>query len=488
MNSPPAYGKEAPAKPTSKKRGGLWWALILVLVTGLWLGLGKFGRAIEVEVLSIERKDLEADFTAEGYVRGKSFEVSPEVGGRVVRLLVREGQPVRAGELVAEIDSQEIDQAITKARAARSGALIQVSQALLEWQQADRDAKAAIASARERVNQAEAGLKRASVGPRQEEIHIAAKRIESAQAVYDNAIKSFRRTETLVREGALAQAALDEAESRLKTSRADLLSAQESLNLLRKSPIAEDIAIAKSTVQTARADLDAAIKAQGVIGVRRTSIELAKSQEKAAESDLARAELQRQKTRLYSPTEGVVSRCNIEQGMLATTGQSLLTVATRKDLHIEAEVDTEDVPKVTKGMKVRVTSAAYPSRNFSGHVDAIMATGELKPGSAIRTRIVRVRVSLDSESALFKPEMEVDVEGSAILRRAMTAPNDAVHFDGAQAYVWIVNGQTVGRRLVTIGVPSAKEVEIISGLQQGDRVVVRSQGELAVGARIREKS
>ncbi|MBI1334721.1 MAG: efflux RND transporter periplasmic adaptor subunit [Armatimonadetes bacterium] len=472
--------------PKRRPKYWLWLAMIASIGIAGWFLVDGLNRSVEVSAATAQEKPITGSFTAEAFVRAKTYSVVPEVSARVGRILVSEGQQVRKGEVVAELDKSDVDEEIAKAEAARASAQSQVRQATAEWKLADRESKAAIESAQARVHQAETGLRRAKVGALPEEISQAKHRVEAAQVAVDDAEKAYHRASILYKQGAVAKAVFDSAEARLKASQSQLAEVKDGLMLLERGPRSEDIDIAEAGLKSAQAELKSVVQSAGQVSIRHDAVDAANAQLRQVEADLARVRLARGKLTLYSPATGTVTRRNLEPGMMAAAGQAVATVSTREDIHIEAEVDTEDIAKVSVGMPVKVTSAAYPSQEFDGRVESIMASGELKPGSAIRTRIVRVRVSLDGGWDRFRPEMELDVEGIATLRKVLVVPSDALLYENGDAYVWRIERQTASKRKVKVGYASATESEIVKGLAVGDLVVVKGKDEVTVGAKVHQ--
>ena len=185
--------------------------------------------------------------------------------------------------------------------------------------------------------------------------------------------------------------------------------------------------------------------------------------------------------------DGYVVRVYGEKGTIAGPTSPTLLLAARQDLHIEAEVSSEDAAKLKVGMPLEVTSPAYPGVIFAARLDRVSEIGELKPDAAIRTRIVRARVILDEGWARFRPGVEVDVEGSQVLKQALAVPSDAISLEDSRTVVFVVQNGTARAREVRVGVTTMAATEVLSGLQQGERVVVDGKTGLTDGARVRER-
>jgi RND family efflux transporter MFP subunit len=166
-------------------------------------------------------------------------------------------------------------------------------------------------------------------------------------------------------------------------------------------------------------------------------------------------------------------------------GVPIITISTRKDLRIEAEISSEDAGKIKSGMPVSVTSAAYPGQVFPASITSVLPVGELKPDAAIRTRIIRARIALARDWQLFRSGMELDVEGTAILKKALCVPSDAINLVENRALVYVVEGDVVRARRVEIGYAHAAVTEFNSGLKPGERVVVSGKEGLSDNARVK---
>jgi RND family efflux transporter MFP subunit len=169
--------------------------------------------------------------------------------------------------------------------------------------------------------------------------------------------------------------------------------------------------------------------------------------------------------------------------MIGSPSTPALNLTTRSDLHIEAEISTEDLAKVKAGMVVSVTSPGLPGLVFRGRVERLSAAGELKRDAAIRTRIVRARVRVADWSAL-RPGMEVDVEGSTELKKALSVPTDCVAFDEKGSFVWIVRAGKAERRNVRMGYSTATRAEVLEGLRSGEQLVLRGKETLQEGSAV----
>lgn len=470
-----------------KVRRSLLWLIFLVgAVAALFLLWKNSQKPLLVITGPCETTELRASFTAEGFVKGREYELAPEVSGRVVSLPFREGDSVAAGQVLLVLDSSDARAAQSQASAAvtTAGAEIGRAQAALIAQRRVHESR--LRAARSRVNEAETALRRAKLGARPEEIAQAEHRLEKARVAAGLAEKAFRRAEKLYAEGALARSALESAEAAFRAAQSDVEEAKDVLSLLKSGPRAEDVAIARASVTSAQAELEVARAGSGELTVLARAVESANAARRQASATLLQSTQNLTKFTLKSPTTGVLTKVRIEPGTTILAGTPVLVVSTTQDMRIEAEISSEDAGKIKPGMALTVTSPAYPGQSFKATLQSIMPVGELKPDAAIRTRIIRARVVLNAGWRLFRPGMEVDVEGAAVLRRALTIPGDAVLIDGDQTSVFVLEGGVAKRKNIKIGFSNPDLTEVLSGLQGGQRVILTGKDQVKEGAAVSE--
>lgn len=486
----PPVRPESPPPGVPKKRGFRWSILVYVaIVAGVAFAvIRQSGQVPEVSVASASVVDLATSFTAEAYVRGKDYQLSPETPGKVAELYARENAQVTKGQLLLRVDDSEVQAQLRQAEATQRAAASAESQARVHLRTASEQANSRVAAARSNLRQAQARLAQVTKGARGQEIGQAEHRVEGLKAALDDADKAYQRAQFLFGEGAIPRMNLDSAEARFKAAKAAYDEAEAALALVREGSRPEEVQAAQASVDAARADLSSAVSGLGDIPSLREAVTAAQAQwaGAAAAADQIKANLP--KTELRAPVAGVVSKIFLEAGTMASPAVPAITLSTRQDLRIEAEVSTEDAAKVAAGMKVVVTSPAYPGRTFTATVQAMSPVGELKPDAAIRTRIVRARVMLDRDWELFRPGMEVDVEGGGLVKRALAVPSDAISLDGARCFVYVLSANgIVASRDVRIGRSNVDFTEILDGLREGDVVVTRGKEGLKSGDRVEVK-
>jgi HlyD family secretion protein len=304
----------------------------VLLAAGLLLVAGISGAAW----WSYQRQHRGASDTLvlHGNVDIREVQLAFNASDRIQQILVREGQRVTAGQLLALLDSRRLSHAVAQA-------------------------EAQVAAQREVVA-------RFVAGSRPEEIRKAQADVEAARADAVNADEIYRRTLELVAQHFVAQQQADNAKAALDAARARLKAAEETLRLTVAGPRKEDTAAAKATLAAYEAALD------------------------VTKRDLA-------ETSLYAPADGVIENRVLEPGDMASPQRTVLTLALTEPLWVRAYVPETDLGKLRLGAPAQVTTDSYPGKRYRGWIGFISPTAEFTPKSVetqeVRTALVyQVRV------------------------------------------------------------------------------------------------
>lgn len=190
----------------------------------------------------------------------------------------------------------------------------------------------------------------------------------------------------------------------------------------------------------------------------------AESAYRAARAHLEQATVMRTYAEITSPIDGVVTDRRIEAGDLASPGQLLMAVYAPDRMRLEVPVPVRLIDRVALGQRLEVL-LDRPARLFEGEVTAVVA--EIDPLS--RTQAVRVRL-LDPQGVLPGTFGRLNVHvGDAL---SIWVPRSAVYRAGQLEYVHQVQDGRAVRRLVKPGAVRGEEIEILSGLKDGDEVLV----------------
>lgn len=293
---------------------------------------------------------------AEGKVEAMpGFDVdvaSGELNGKVQKILVREGDAVKAGQLVAVLENEDL--------------------------------QAKVKAAEEQMAVARSKLQEVKSGARKEEILQAAAALDGATANMEEADKQLQRYRELRRQGMVSPASLDEKERAYKGARAKAAEAEQQKVLLEKGPKPE-------------------------------TIQLYRDQARLAEAEVEYSRKLLEKTRVRAPIAGTVIRRYLDDGEGITPEIPIIAIADTRRIWINAEVDETDTGRVHVGDRASVTSDAYPGKVFNGRVQQIAdyaGARRVKPSNPavnLALKVVQVKIGLDDRGP-FKLGMTVDVK------------------------------------------------------------------------------
>lgn len=296
--------------------------------------------------------------TDDARVKNNIVNVSTKVPGQVEELLVKEGEHVESGQVIAKIDSASLK--------------IQVEQA--------------------RANLASAQAKLASLqaGNRPQQVAQSEATVEQAAANLDNARKNYERAESLYEDGAMSGQQRDTAQTALKVAQAQYDAAAQGLSLVSEGATEQDRQYAEAQVAQAAAALK-------------------------------NAELQLDNSVIKAPSAGTVAKASVDPGEMVSVGQTLFSITNPADAWVEVNIEETDIGKVQVGQRVDFKIDAYSGKSFKGEVAEVgAATGSqfaLLPSdnssgnfTKVTQRItVKVKV-IDNSNVELKPGMSAVVD------------------------------------------------------------------------------
>jgi len=419
------------------RRPRLWWAGVVVVLGLLLITLTVWGRSrfqpydLEQFTTVAKLEPLTVRMSASGRVKPtQTVNLSPENAGIVEELYVEQGDRVSQGQLIARMRSQDITAQIAQNRAV--------------------------------VAEAEANLQLTQQGPRPEEIAQAAATVEAAQAQVldaqsrlDLARGELDRNQALFERGAISRTTLDNVEREQRAAMAALeqamarqREAQSRLQDLQNLPEPAAVAQAQARLDQARAQLQA------------SQVRLAENQIRAPFAGVV--------TQKFATAGAFVTPTTSASELSSATSTAIVALA--QDLEVLAEVPEANINLVKLGQPVEVVADAFPEETFVGRVTLIA------PEAIERQNVTlfQVRIVLDSGKTQLRSNMTVTVAfiGDQ-LAEALVLPTVAVVTQGGQTGVLVPEpAGNLAFQPVTLGPQVGEKIQILGGLQPGDRVFI----------------
>ncbi len=214
--------------------------------------------------------------------------------------------------------------------------------------------------------------------------------------------------------------------------------------------------------------------ARGVVA--KQAVESALADLKQKQADEEQSEVTLEKMRLVAPFDGVLTKSQISPGDYVTVGQALVSLTDIQHLRVEYSVSEKFLSQLKLGQEVRVTTSAYPGKEFSGKVTYI------SPTINIEDRTISLYADIPNDSQLLTAGLYVNVmQNLGMKNQVILVPPESLlpTIDGQKIYK-VVNGKAESVA-VDIGQRSADSVEIKSGLSPNDVIVVAGEEKLKDG-------
>ncbi len=415
----------------------------------------------------VEERNITLRITASGrVVPVENVNISPKEPGIVSELRVEQGDRVQQGQVIAVMDSANVQAQILESRAS----LEQAKAQLAEAQAGSRPQE--IAQAKARLAQAEAQLAQARAGNRSQEIQQAQAQVDEAKAQANLTQARVTRYQELARQGAISKDQLDQYISEDRRAQAALEQAQRRLSLQQSGARSEEIAQREAAVAEARAALQLAQS-----GTRPEVIAQRKAAVAAAEAQLKAAQIKLQDTQIRAPFTGIVTQKYANNGAYvapttsASSNQSATSssiVALAKDLEVLAQVPEADIGRIKEGQQVEIRADAYPDEVFKGNVRLIAPEAVKEEG----VTLFEVRVAIDTGDDKLRSGLNLDLTflGDKV-NDALLVPTVAIVTEKGQEGVLVPDAKNQPLfRPVTVGAQVQDQTQVLEGVKEGDRI------------------
>ncbi len=435
-----SIGTVRPRRLALSRRKGLLIASLASIPAFLWFW-HLTRRPIVVEVFTVPARSAAGGtaptLTAGGYARaGKVVFVAPRVSGRLSTVAVQEGDEVRAGDLIAVIDSRDLEQEAVEARANHEFA--------------------------------EATLRRLRAGSRPEEIAEAKAKVQVVARASERAERDLARSRELFDAGIISAQTFDQAKTEYLVGEGNLDAARQSLALVVAGPRAEELEAAKAALAAAHARWTSANNRLGYARVL--------------------APIAGRVLRKFRNVGDYVSPDvpHLEGSETVAVGSPVVSLADLGPQEVSVDVNETDIPKVSLHQAVQVSQNAYPEEMLPGSVT------QISPRADRNKNTVEVKVTLEDPSKQLPYDASVKLSfigrpTTPALPQGFRIPSQAAVERDGRRVVFVAAGSRAALRVVETGAGENGMVEVVKGLTEGDRVIVSSPASLKEGTPIRVK-
>ena len=488
-------------------------------------GQGASGRgqqSVPVEVIPVTASDIAKTVAITGPINARAeVEVYPKQAGELIELLVDKGDSVKAGQILARIESKQFEIQIKQSQAElvsakaaydKNSSLAFVNsetdfkqakstldrlhaalrQAEVELQLQKKQADVQIKKALADLQIAQARLDAAVSGARAQEL-------EQVKARKENAKRELDRLTSLLKDEIISQDQIEATQLQY-----EIYSAQ--LSLLEEGARPEDIEVLKGQVEAAKASQQAAQDDKMLIDIKQTNLEAAKAQVENAQAafeqaaaakdastwkkELAQTEASVQRaqaaleltqhhlddTIIKAPISGIIAQRFLDKGDMASLTRPFVTIVDMNVVKVTAKAPERDITSIKVGAPAAIKPDAFPGENFSGTVVYI------SPVIDRASQTGDIEIEVPNPNHKLKPGMFTRVELTvAEHKNVIVIPADALVKEGEAIFAYTANGGTAHKKKVVTGISDGVKTEILSGLEAGENLVVAGQYSLREG-------
>jgi HlyD family secretion protein len=353
---------------------------------------------------------------ASGTVESNGISLSSEVTGTVEKINVEEGDNVKAGDIIAEINSTNIknqyEQSLTNLKISEKNLeLLETSHKniIIQNQDMSKQSQSAYLSA-------QAEYQKVLEGASDDEIKQVQETVKQAEANLEFAKSAAERTKGLLDEGAVSQSSFDEVLKGYDIALAQYNSALAQLNIVKSYPTEESAAAAKNKMLQAKSGYELSVSSGNTqIAQLESQIEIARVQLEQSEKNVEQSKTELDKTLIKSPVDGSVNTLFVNKGEFASAGKLIAEVYEKKNNVIKSYVSEKNIGLVKVGQEAEVFVDSESSRTFKGKVTKINDHAEFTPKN-IQTKeervntVFEVTINVEDSSGAVKPGMPIDIK------------------------------------------------------------------------------
>jgi len=235
-----------------------------------------------------------------------------------------------------------------------------------------------------------------------------------------------------------------------------------------------DYEYAKLNIERQKSLLQQNFISQQQVDIAGTSFKVAEAQLKQAEANVDFAKVQLSYTKIYATTSGVIASVSTQEGETVSASlasPTFVSIIDLKRLEVNAYVDETDIGKIKVGQEASFTVDTYSDGDFRGKITAIY------PKAVIQDNVVNYIVTIqitDFQNKILRPEMTTNVTLYLEMRKnVLTIPTGAIKRDKGERFVTVIEGDKRVQRKVKIGWNSNGITEIVSGLNEDEKVIIQ---------------
>lgn len=478
------------------------WIALLLLILGVsvssWflyrLALADSGKAVEARLLTVETGKIEDKISSVGTLElAGQRQVKSPAAGTVEEVLVQVGDTVQAG------------QTLTILRDPESQTKLREHQYTIRLQELDLEQKRQeLQTAQTELSNAEKELQKQSLRFREvtsvslqkkqweiekKELQLAQQQqqVASSEAELTEAERKLKADETLLARGFISEDQLQNQKKAVREAQLNLQNLQSQLRLgtIELEEMRLDLQRLQQDIQLGMSETDKDLKnVQEKVQSARQKLQTAQLEVNRTQQELQKLQLQRQKiaaelqnNRVTAPIAGKILAVKVKPGDVVETSGELLTIGDPTQEIVQLKLSTFEAARVKSNQSAQINLIGFGDKSFTGQVKevSLLATGSENDSleNSSQTGKVLVTVVLNTPSQLI-PGSSVSVDIITEQREGvLVVETEAIQQSDSQPFVWGLDSEGEAKQQpVTLGMEGLTKVEVTSGLQSGDKVII----------------
>jgi len=414
------------------------------------------------DIFEVTRGDITQTISVSGNIESSENNTySPAISGEVLHVL-KKGDTFARGDILIEIDNSQQQLLISQAEENLNSARISLDNARINYQQALDANHIALQLSETGTRQAELSTQNAFIALENAN-DMAEKSKESARVALENA-------KNLLEDAQGTGIGIQQAEYNYEAARANYESAKAQATSQSKSAEGsyEQTLLNQST--TYWTNLSSTQSAQTQISLAAKNIALAESQLKLSEINLEMAKLDTDKNIIYAPYDGIVLSSSYEEGQYASPGMNAISVIS-KDFIIKADINEIDVVNIELGQDVDINLDAYYQNTIKGKITEISPISD-NIGGVVSFEIKVKPETENGPELLYGLSASLEITTTSI-EDVIYVPLQSIYEEDGKTYIDVLTtDKSAEKTEVKTGISNYDFVEIISGLSEGDTILV----------------
>ncbi|MBI4652369.1 efflux RND transporter periplasmic adaptor subunit [Candidatus Desantisbacteria bacterium] len=434
-----------------------------------------------VKIISAKYGTIEQKLQLTGSLEAwDDVKVSSKIPGRITKVFFEEGDYVKAGDLLFQIEDIEINIQIKQADMNIKSTDNLINKARLGIKLLDDKIAVMLKQSQAGVEVQKAVVTKVKAGSRQEEKEQAKLGVEQAEITLDNAKISNDRLEKLYKSGSIPKPQLEIAKMQYDLAESRLKLSKEMLNLVETGARDEDKAIAEANLNASQVAIE--------------MVEISKQEKTILEEDLKNLEIHIEQlklavellqtafenTKIISPMSGVIIIKTVNAGEMVSPGIPVFFISKLDPLKFKTEIPENEISKIKIGLLSELIFDAYPDKIFTGKINHI------NPVLNANSRTCGIEIKIINKDNLLKPGMF----GRLIINtgkkdNTLFIPRDALITSDNKYQLFLIKNETAVLSNVKIGLSQDEKVEILEGVSEDDNIILVGKEYCKDGMKVR---